>query len=46
MSKNGLKDKVSLERYGWKDKVSFIIYDVTTWLTNNYNTDIDQYLKK
>ena len=29
-----------------KDKVNFKIYDVTTWLTNNCNTYIDQYLKK
>ena len=25
---------------------SFKIYDVTTWLTNNYNTYITQYLMK
>ena len=30
----------------WKDKVNFKIYDVTTWLTNNYNTHIAQYLAK
>ena len=24
----------------------FSIYDVTTWLTNNCNTDIDKYVKK
>ena len=24
----------------------FQIYDVTAWLTNNYNTHITQYLKK
>ena len=29
-----------------KDKVNFKIYDVTTWLTNNFNTHIDQYFKK
>ena len=29
-----------------KDIVSFKIYDATTWLTNNCNTQIDQYLKK
>ena len=28
-----------------KDKVHLEIYDVTTWLTNNYNTHIAQYLK-
>ena len=28
------------------DRVSFKIFDGTTWLTNNCNTDIDQYLKK
>ena len=27
-------------------KGSFKIYDVTTWLTNNYNTYITQYLTK
>ena len=27
-------------------KVSFKIFDVTTWLTNNYNTHIAQYLTK
>ena len=26
-----------------KDKVNFEIYDVTAWLTNNYNTHIAQY---
>ena len=29
-----------------KAKVNFKIYDVTDWTTNNYNTDIVQYLKK
>ena len=29
-----------------KDKVNFKIYDITTWLTNNWNTQIDQYFKK
>ena len=29
-----------------KDKVAFIAYDVTTWLTNNYNTHIVKYLTK
>ena len=33
----------SLERYC---KVNFKIYDVTTCLTNNYNTHIAQYLMK
>ena len=27
-------------------KVNFKIYDITTWLTNNYNTHIVQYLHK
>ena len=26
--------------------IFFKFYDVTTWLTNNYNTHIDEYLKK
>ena len=29
-----------------KYKANFKIYDVTTWLTNNYNTHIAQYLTK
>ena len=29
-----------------KDKVNFEIYNVTTWLTNNYNTHIALYLTK
>ena len=29
-----------------KGKVNFKIYDVTTWLTNNCNTHIAQYLMK
>ena len=29
-----------------KVKVSFNIYDVTDWTTNNYNTYVIQYLKK
>ena len=34
------------EKMAWlKEKVNFKIYDVTTWLTNNYNTYIAQYLK-
>ena len=28
-----------------KVKVNFKIYDITTWLTNNYNTHIAQCLK-
>ena len=34
------------KRLDWKDKVNFKIHDVTTWLTNNCNTHIVQYLKK
>ena len=30
----------------WKDQVNFKIYGITTWLTNNCNTHIYQYLKK
>ena len=30
----------------WKDKVNYKIYDVTTWLTNNYITHIAKYLTK
>ena len=33
-------------RLDLKDKVNFKIYDVTTWLTNNCNTHIAQYLEK
>ena len=29
-----------------KDKVDFKIHDVTTWLTNNYNNHIAQFLRK
>ena len=29
-----------------KDKINFKIYDVTNWITDNYNTHIVQYLKK
>ena len=29
-----------------KNKINFKIFDVTTWLTNNYNTHIAQYLTK
>ena len=28
-----------------KDNVNFKIYDVTTWLTNNYNTHIANILR-
>ena len=28
----------------YKDEVNFKIYDVTTWLTSNYNTHIAQYI--
>ena len=34
------------KRLDWKDKVIFKIYDVTAWLTNNYNPHIAQYLTK
>ena len=34
------------KRLDLKDKVSFNFYDVTAWLTNNFNTDIAQYLEK
>ena len=30
----------------WKDKVNFNICNVTTWLINDWNTHINQYLKK
>ena len=29
-----------------KEKVNFKFYDLTAWLTNNYNTHISQYLDK
>ena len=29
-----------------EEKVNFKIHDITTWLTNNCNTHIAQYLKK
>ena len=35
-----------LKRPDKKDKVTFKIHDVTTRLTNNYNTQIAQYLMK
>ena len=34
------------KRLDQKDKVNFKIHDVTTWLTNNYNTHIARYLTK
>ena len=34
------------KRLDQKDNTNFKFYDVTAWLTNNYNTDIHQYLKK
>ena len=34
------------KRLDKKDKVNFKFYDVTEWLTNNYNTHIAQYLEK
>ena len=33
------------KRLDYKDKANFEIYDVTNYLTNNCNTNIDQYLK-
>ena len=36
-----------VEKTAWKkDKVNLKIYKVTTWLANNYNTPIAQYLTK
>ena len=32
------------KRLDQKDKANFEIYDVTAWLTKNYNTYIAQYL--
>ena len=34
------------EKMTWLERFNFKIYDVTAWLTNNYNTHIAQYLKK
>ena len=34
------------QRLDYKDKVNFKTYDVTNWLTKNYNTRIAQYLTK
>ena len=52
-----LKDLFALKFLSWlfddfekrldqKNKVNFKLYDVTTWLTNNCNTYIVQYLTK
>ena len=30
----------------YNDDFNFKFYDIITWLTNNYNTNIAQYLKK
>ena len=36
-----------VEKRLWlKDKINSKIYNVATWLTNNCNTHIEQYLKK
>ena len=32
------------KRLDQKNKVNFEIYDITAWLTKNYNTPIAQYL--
>ena len=34
------------KRVDLKDKVNFKIYNVTAWLSNNYNMRIAQYLMK
>ena len=34
------------KRINYKDKVNFKIFDLTTWLTHNYNTHIAQYFTK
>ena len=34
------------KQFNKKAKVNFKIYDVTNWITNNYNTHIAQYLKR
>ena len=34
------------KRLDKKDKVNFKIYEVATWLTNYYDTNIAQYLTK
>ena len=35
---------MSEKRLDKKDRINFEIYDVTAWLTKNYNTYIAQYL--
>ena len=36
-----------VQKSAWlKNKVNIKIYDITTWLTNNYNALIAQYLTK
>ena len=39
-----LFDNVKKTRIDCQDKVNCRIYDITTWLTNNYGTQIDQCL--
>ena len=34
------------KRHDLNDKFSFKIYDITAWLTHNYNTHIAQFLTK
>ena len=34
------------KRHDQKEKVNFKVYEVTAWLTNNYNTHIAQYPEK
>ena len=34
------------KRLDWKDKVNFMIYDISTWEKNNFNTHITQCYKK
>ena len=34
------------KRLDKKDKLNFKFYDVTAWLTNNYNTHVSQHLEK
>ena len=38
--------EILLKRLDQKDKVNFQIHNVTTWLANNCNIHIAQYLKK
>ena len=37
---------IEKKRLAWKDKVNFKVYGVKSWLTNNYNTHVVQYLTK